>query len=367
MQKDTKNNNIKVINTSIKNTSKQLKEKSYIAGEISPRINFDTILDVYNKSFIASWITDKIAASLNSWFLSKNLEILDKLSNFDIEFLVKNLVVCGNAFFEVIRSWDGSIVELLPVLTNTIKLTDDNKYFVQKVAANEKKFNKFTPLDQRKASYNSSLNEIYHFKNSSLTTSFYGDSLFESIIDQLILVNYIDSYYNSYFENGTIRANLFTDVNSKLSDKDREVLTDFFKGKLKWNKNAFSTAIIPTELKKVNLWDEIDTNAFINYRRELLKSIATRLNIPYDLIISDNSNRASMTVAMETFNNYTIKPLQNRIIRDLKNIFSSEEDINTLKFKAIDTKDQKEEAEIYRTYIEAWVMTVEEVRNKLEL
>ncbi|MCT4616690.1 MAG: phage portal protein [Candidatus Gracilibacteria bacterium] len=363
---EEENNNIKIIKTVKRPVSKQLKEENYFKGEVTPKIDFNKILDVYNKSFIASGITDKIASTLNNGFICQDKQLLKVATNFDIEFLVKNLVVCGNAFFEVIRRGDGTIVELVPMLTSTVTISEDGKFFIQKVGTKTKRFNRFTPLKYRTSGYLTSLNEVYHFKNSSLTTSFYGDSLFESIIDQLILVNYIDAYYNSYFENGTIRTNIFTDSESKLSDKDREILTEFFKAKLKGSKNAFSTAIIPAELKKLNLGDEIDTNAFINYRQELLKSIAIRLNIPYDLIISDNSNRASITVAMEAFNAYTIKPIQNRILKDLKNIFQDFKEIETLKFNQLDTKDQLEEAQINEIYLKTGVYTPEEVKNKLK-
>jgi hypothetical protein len=141
----------------------------------------------------------------------------------------------------------------------------------------------------------------------------------------LALINYIDTYYTSYFENQAIRPNVFTDPEGKLSNKDKETLSEFFRAKLKGANKAFSTAIIPSNLQKLDLGDEIDASAFIQYRKELIKSICIRLNVPYDMMISDSSNKSASQVSKEVFINYTIKPLQDKILRGLKEIFSKEE------------------------------------------
>jgi len=55
-------------------------------------------------------------------------------------------------------------------------------------------------------------------------------------------------------------------------------------------------------------------------RQELRKDIIARLNIPYDIIYTDNSNKASIQTSKELFYSYTIKPLQEIFIEVLNDI-----------------------------------------------
>lgn len=353
------NKKIDIIKTEKEWKSKQVDEKKGYLNIIEPKIDFRLLLDIYSKSFIASGITDKIASTGNSGFEWNNQNLIEKLNKVDIEFIIKNLIITWNCFLEIIRNWRGEIIDLLPILTEEIKLKADKKGFVQKVAMKESEFKKFN----KKNFTFSWKNEVYHFKNSSLRNKDYGESIFESTVDELALINYIDTYYTSYFENQAIRPNVFTDPEGKLSNKDKETLSEFFRAKLKWANKAFSTAIIPSNLQKLDLGDEIDASAFIEYRKELIKSICMRLNIPYDLMISDSSNRSASQISKEVFINYTIKPLQDRILKWLKEIFSKEEGIESIKFKDIDSKDKLREAEIYEKYVKMWVLTPEEAKK----
>lgn len=356
---------VKVIKSTKNESSKQYTPTKPLRVDIvEPNIQFKGLLDIYKKSFVAAWITDKIATSLLTWFICDNENLKRKVEAIDYPFLIKNLVSTWNSFFEVIRNWKWEVAELSPILTETIRM-DIHKNFIQNNFKNKAEFNKFTPISQRDDHFNTEKNEVYHFKTMSLRNKFYWDSLFEGVIDQLALINYIDNYYSSYFENQAIRPNVFTDPEWKLTNKDKEVISEFFKSKMKWVDKAFSTAIIPTNLQKLDLGDEINTESFINYRKELIKSVCIKLNIPSELLLSENSNRATAWVAKELFNKHTVKPLQEKILRDLKIIFSEEEWIESLRFKEIDTKDQKEEAEVYRLYIESWIITPEEARIAL--
>jgi hypothetical protein len=72
----------------------------------------------------------------------------------------------------------------------------------------------------------------------------------------------------------------------------------------------------------LDLEHDIDTNAFLEYRKELFKSISIALNVPFDLLSSENSNRASSQVAIEIFNLFTIFNQQEQNIQDFKTIFA---------------------------------------------
>lgn len=130
---------------------------------------------------------------------------------------------------------------------------------------------------------------------------------------------------------------------------------------------SFSTAILDQPVWQLDLEHEIDANAFIEYRKELLKSVSIALNVPYDLLLSDNSNRASSQVSMETFNNFTIHPQQTQNLKDFKIIFAEGYSIDDLEYQWIDTSDEKEEMDVLTGYKKAGIMTANEVREKIWL
>ena len=73
------------------------------------------------------------------------------------------------------------------------------------------------------------------------------------------------------------------------------------------------------------------------------------MNIPYDLLESDNSNRSSSEVAFEMLNKTIIKPLQQTFVRQIKEqlrpIFNDM--VDRIALIEPDTKNQKEEMEVW--------------------
>lgn len=84
------------------------------------------------------------------------------------------------------------------------------------------------------------------------------------------------------------------------------------------------------------------------YRLDLIKSIAIALNVPYDMLISDSSNRATSEVSMEVFNMHIVKPLQEHFVKQLRKALRPYFGnlVNVIELKSIDTRNQKEEMEI---------------------
>lgn len=384
--------NITIINiqkTALNPESKQVEKDSNYIWVLYPEISFESLLKIYYGSFIASWITDKTATSVQSWFETKDESLKTVLNNIDLDFLVRSLLVCWNAFFEVIRDWTWKVSELLPVLTDEVKVMEGGDGYIQKVWSKQAYFNKFTPIKEKPektaiyeaskawekelketdngCGFNPNLNEIFHFKILSLKSKYYWDSFFGAAIDQILLLQNIDKFYKNYFDNAAIKPKLLADKSWQMTDETKKQIEDWFETELSWVNNAFSTVVVPGDVAVLDMTDNFNTEDFIKYRQELIKSIAIKLNIPYDLIITDNSNRASSTTAIEQFNNYTIKPLQKRILKDLKTIFADHYKVDDLEFAEIDTKDQKEEMEIYTWLVEAGIMTEDEARERLWL
>lgn len=371
--------------------SKQAEENTKTVGTRTPEIPFETLINLYYDSFVVWGLTDKIATAIASGFETQDEELLKVLNNIDQEFLGRNKVLCWNAFFEVIRDWKGKVVDLLPILSDTIEIMEDGDGYRQQVGTDTVYFNTFTPIKDRPArqtiyegswaksdelantwkgcGFNPNLNEVYQFKNTSLKTKYYWASYFESVIDQLILIEQIDKYYSKGFDNGMIKAKMIFPKHDKksFSKNDKKVLKEFIKSKMKGVDKSFSTAIVDIEVWQLDLEHEIDANAFIDYRKELLKSVSIALNVPYDLLLSDNSNKSTSQTAKETFNEYTIIPLQNQLIKDFKKIFAEDYKVEDLEYQFVDTKDEKEQMEVLTGYKKAWIMTANEVREKLWL
>lgn len=184
-----------------------------------------------------------------------------------------------------------------------------------------------------------------------------------------MLIEQIDAYYSKSFTNGLIKAKMLYPTNEKksFSKEDKEILKNFISTKMKGVDKSFSTAILDQPVGQMDLEHEIDANAFIEYRKELLKSVSIALNVPYDLLLSDNSNRASSQVSKETFNDYTIAPLQMQNLKDFKILFAEGYKIDDLEYMWIDTTDEAEQMSVLTGYKKSGIMTANEVRAKIGL
>lgn len=385
-----KKSSIDIIKT--ENNSKQIKKntKTY-SGVINPEIPFETLIKLYYDSFSVQGLTDKISTAINSWFQSENDELLKIIKQIDHAFLNRNKILCWNAFFEIITDLTWKIVELVPVLSSTILMMEDGDWYKQQVWVDTVYFNAFTPLDKREAKkkiweeseakdyelvntgkgcgYNPNLNQIYHFKNTSLKSKYYWCSFFESGVNQLVLLWVIDSFYQKFFDDWLIKWKLIfsKDEKKRFSKEDKEILKTFVKWKMKWSKNSFSTAILDQEIWYIDLEHDFDTTAFLEYRKELLKSVAIGLNVPYDLLLSDNSNKSASQISMEAFNTFTIFPFQEQNLKDFKIIFADYPDIEDLEYNRINTKDEKEQMDILTWFKKSWIMTANEARERIGL
>lgn len=376
--------------------STQARETVNAATTIEPKYPFQTLIDTYYNSFSVAGLTDTLASSINSWFETDSDDLRALLERIDHKFLLANYLAAGNAFFEVIRDRAGRVSRLVPVVAETIKMLSGWKGFVQTVGVDKVYFNSFMPTatEQQRAEkarqieifnasswtatslvpwpngawFNENLNEIYHFKNISLDSIYYWNSFFEPVFTQAALLANIDKYYQQAFDNGLIKSKiLFWTTEGKMTRAQMEALGNMLKSKNKGVKNAFSSAVIDMPIWQLDLEHEIDANAFMNYRTQLLQSIALALNIPFDLVNPENSNRATSQVSLEQFNRFTVKPLQNRLLNDFRLLFAENfpNEVEALKYVEIDTKDQKEEMEVLTGYVNGWILTPDEARETL--
>jgi hypothetical protein len=79
--------------------------------------------------------------------------------------------------------------------------------------------------------------------------------------------------------------------------------------------------------------------------------------MPYDLLDTTSSNKASSLTAIQAFNEYTVLPIQKIILDAIKHIIAdderyNEEDINQIKFNNLNTKDRNIESDTVKNLYE---------------
>ena len=341
---------------------------------IEPEVWFDELLYAYDNSSIISWIIKKISSKVDSWFIKTDNEELDNLlDNLDIDIIAQNLLTFWNSFSERLKNGNKeSLLEFETILTPTIRKSSKNN---KKVAyyQRSKKWIKKVPFSN---------DEVLFFKRWSLGDKHYWDSLFHSCIDEVVLLAFITKYYKNFFKWGNIEPNILYDELWNLTTEQVEKIEEMIKDKISGIDNSHNTLFLTWKIGKIDLSTRIDPDKFIALKRELKEDIAISTNIPFDLLSSKNSNKATSNVALESLYADIIIPLQNKILRQLKaQLLSwkkvkeddivlkeiSEDEINEIDFNNLDLKNWVDEMKIAVWYKKAGITTANEQRESLWL
>ena len=334
---------------------------------IEPSFDFEVLLYAYENSSIISWIIKKISAKINAWFQETENEELNKLlKNLDIETIASNMLVFWNSFSERLTNMkEEQLLEFENIITPTIRIAERNNKDKASFYQRSKTGIKKVPFKK---------DEVLFFKRNSLSDRDYGDSLFATCIDEISLLAFITKYYKNFFKGGNIEPNILFDKDGTLTDEQVEKIENMIKDKISWIENSHNTLFLQWEIWKIDLTTKIDPDKFIALKRELKEDIAIGTNIPFDLLSSQNSNRATSWVSMETLYSDIIKPAQNRILTQLKRQLRewgleniSDDDIDSIEFKNIKLGDPYEEMKTLTGYQKSWNLSQNEVRSKAGL
>ncbi|NDK09765.1 phage portal protein [Candidatus Gracilibacteria bacterium] len=336
--------------------SKQLSEntKGY-KGMINPEISFDLLRKTVRSSSLLSGIIKKIAASCDTGFLETSNEDLNKILNkLDVNEGVFNFCTFGNFFYEILTTNGNKIIELDPILTETCLIaedTDGEEKLIQKGSGNEE-------VEWGKG-------EFIHIKRASLTSKYYGDTIFVDCIESILILYFIEQVYRKLFENGFIEPTLLVDEDNVMTPQDKAAITTFIKDYFRGVNNGLEMGIVSGKLKKLDIASKIDHNSFIALKKEIKEDIAIALQIPFDLLSGKNSNRATRESSLEDFNLTTIKPTQARFVRQLKEGLREyfPDAVDEIEMNPVDTKNQKEEAEVVDKLIRTGVFSIDEGRE----
>lgn len=359
-KRENSGDRVSFINAKTPAVSKQPVDQA-LKGMITPPVGFYALRKAYDDSFILGGIFDKLSAAGDSGFKETGNPELDSiLRSIDMRKVFENLLVYGNVFFEKVLDGTGKVAALYDILTETMSVwrLNEEEGYVQTVSGRRMFF---------------LLDEILHSKTTSIVTKFYGESKFSKAIDQIILLAQIDQYYSRLFNQGLMSPCLIMDKGDqngkKLSAANRAALDDWLEDNVGGVKNAFKTAVVPTELARLELDRNIDTKAFLEYRSALIESIAIALNIPVELLMPKSSNRATAEVAYAILNNIIVKPMQGAFIRDLKESLRGTfgASVDAIELNPVDSKDDEKEMKVLTGYKTSGILTANEVREKIGL
>ena len=370
-----------------KGISNQVKENDWYTSYSQ---DFSVYDKVYDWSYIVAGIVDKITLGINSGRDIEDPVLKEAVKMVKIGFLAKSLAKYGNAFLEISRNKKGEIQAIYPVAAKSIKQIKGGG-FVQENGTEKSFFNAFTPFDQwtekvaihatsgawdwelrynaeeKSCGFNPNLTEILHIKLEESDDIRWGKSLFYPVLMQVLILKQIDQYYTGYFDNGLIQQKILNDESGMTAEEDLEALKERFQQEAKWVENAHSTMIFPWKISVTNLSDEINTEAFLNYRQHLQKSIAMRFQIPYDLLDTTDSNKASSTTALSAFYKNTVFPLQELILESIHKLFGDDKryasKVEEIQLKKVDTKERKTDAETAKILTATGCFTKNEIRK----
>lgn len=339
-------------------TSKQKETDVFVwmSGIKKPRQNWDDCIYIFEKSFIIGWLVDRIATTAsNGWIFTDTTsdETKQFLQKIDQDILFKNLVLFGNAFFEKIRDKSGRLVGLLPFITPEVRIKKENGviWYIQKTGTEEVHFDS---------------DEIVHIKTSSITSRYYGDTKFDRCMRQVILLGLIDQFYEKHFSRWHIKSKIFLSPDNSINAEQASALQEALRERLSGLDNSYATAFIQGKLEALDLDNELDTEAFLDYRDKLIASIAVALNVPVDIIDPSKASRNTKAESLSELNNNIIVPLQeramNQLIEALRNDFA---DIANVQFYTVSYKNNLEEMRVYTGYKQAGILTANEIRTTL--
>ena len=370
-----------------KGISNQVKENDWYTSYSQ---DFSVYDKVYDWSYIVAGIVDKITLGINSGRDIEDPVLKEAVKMVKIGFIAKSLAKYGNAFLEISRNKKGEIQAIYPVAAKSIKQIKGGG-FVQENGTEKSFFNAFTPFDQwaekiaihatsgawawelrynageKSCGFNPNLTEILHIKLEESDDIRWGKSLFYPVLMQVLILKQIDQYYTGYFDNGLIQQKILNDESGMTAEEDLEALKERFQQEVKGVENAHSTMIFPWKISVTNLSDEINTEAFLNYRQHLQKSIAMRFQIPYDLLDTTDSNKASSTTALSAFYKNTVFPLQELILESIHRLFGDDQryagKVEEIQLKKVDTKERKTDAETVKILTATGCFTKNEIRK----
>lgn len=298
-------------------------------------------------------------------------EVLNNVNDGDlnyhdlIELTGQYLGLIGNSFWSIEQKGNKTPIgiRVLPAEYTTVRVTDAMKIIGYRVSIN-------TGLNQ-----DFDVEDVIHYKNvspglfwqmrgSSYSTGLYGMGDVEQVLDEVYLYDAINNYLRALTENNAIPSGI---IKYKAGRLDQHTLVDVEK---QWNralrtwKQAGKVKVMDQDFDFTPLSLPPKELDFSEGRRWLRNVISNAIGVPEDLLMTENSNKASSSTAIGNFYRFTIKPKLIRIQERLNSDFITYFDDNLFfQFDECVPADQVVELRQEQQDLQLGVLTINEVRK----
>lgn len=331
-----------------------------IDGIREPYMNPRDAIYAYEESFIIGGLVDRIATTAaNGWMFDESVseETKKVIKTIDQEFVFKNLFLIGDVYLEKIRTRWNKLIGFENFLTEEVRVKVEKRDGVKELSYLQISGTEKTPFTHE---------EIVHLRTSSIKSRYYGDSKLGRCIRQVVLLGFIDKYYEKLFNRGHLRSKIFVDPEGKTSDESLKALQKLLQDRASGLDNAFATLFTKWKLEAIDLDGEVNTEAFLLFRDKLIASIAMALNVPVDIIVPEKASRNTKAESMEELNSNIIVPLQERAIELLQAQLRDDfPDIDGVSIYPVNIKNRLDEMKTQTGYKTSGVLTANEVRTSL--
>jgi HK97 family phage portal protein len=276
-----------------------------------------------------------------------------------VNLIASYLLVTGNALLEIVK--DGEQIKELKVLKweHIYPYIQDGKVI---------RYDYTPPND---ISQSLKPEQVIHLKQMSAGSLILGKGNLEQCLDSAVLLNYFDQLQINLSKNYAMPGMAIT-VGTKVSNADEaKKITDDFKRKFGCSNVGKPIVLFGNEIgiQKLNITPtEMQLNETIATH---IKKIAATIGVPYDLVDTSNSNRASSITAINSFYQITILPMLNKILEEINSkivaVYYDENSFYYYDESDVISDDPKEQSIVYNSYLSSGVLTINEVRNKLGL
>jgi HK97 family phage portal protein len=298
-------------------------------------------------------------------FLDLIYSVNDRYDKYSLFEMTENyLGILGNCYWYVEKDGEGLPIsnDILPSEYVSIKFDSNNKIVGYVMSYNNviKNFEK---------------DDIIHFKNpiagsfiklvtNQPLTNVYGFGNMEAVRDEIELMNTINQYEISLLKNNA-RPDTVIAYKGKLQDNDKRELSRMWNRLFKGVTNAGKVSISDGEFDIKPLNFNPKDLAYQDGKKYLINTICNAFGVPVDLIVTENSNRASSATAIEQYYKFTIQPKLIKIQETITQSLLSSYDLNLFMMYDNQVPDNElESATIDKTLVEAGIMTIEEARIK---
>lgn len=283
-----------------KSKSKQVKESS--EGLIAPPVAYDKLIRAYySNAYHASSIDVKainiLGNGLEDETVNKKLQEMSVGCSLHVllEKTIKDFLLFGNAFWELA----GNQIFHIPAWT----MYRNSEGWLMKV-------------EDRKVQY--SLEDIWHFKADSLTSSFYGSVSYIPILPAIELMSSIWNYNKNFFKNNAIPDFAIIVEGGVLSPDAEYNISQFLRTNFGGEENAHKALYLPTpEGVKIN-FEKMQVDRDMQFEKQdesCISQIIACHGVPPRLLgihVQGKLGGASeSTGEMEIFYRTRIAPLQN--------------------------------------------------------